>query len=153
MVVKARLAAFVVTAINAAICAFDLSPLQVACCAVGLSPPIRTSGSRNANAGDQKFRCLSRRRVSKFPPECVPQMLARRARGSGGDSPTAQQVAYQYNELKARRKIAQFTNTKFANSPSNYCSKRYKINSVESFTAPQSLPAPQASHHPPHTHH
>jgi len=86
-----------------------LSPLQAACCALGLSPPVRAPGSRNANAGDQKFRCLRRSRVSKFPPECVPQMLARRVRGSGGDNPRAQQVAcknsgyHHYDQLAAAR--------------------------------------------------
>jgi hypothetical protein len=51
-----------------AICAVNPSPLQAACCAVGLSPPIRTSGSKNANAGDQEFRCLSACARLVIPP-------------------------------------------------------------------------------------
>ena len=76
------------------------------------------------------------RSEARYSPRNVAlQMLARRARGSGGDSPTAQQVAYQYNkkkiEAKPRQKTSKQSNspTKSANSPSIHYSSSYEFHS------------------------
>ena len=107
------------------------SPVQVTGCGAALSPPIRTSGSRNANAGEKKFRCLSAKREARYFPRnayrrCLPAgPVVRVATGLRHSSARARTTS------KSKKNTLQtaFSLKKYAVNPSKSCSTSYEINS------------------------